>query len=106
MNAEESRLEDETVIATIGGVCHHLSQPATALIVTAELLQSECNDCRKAEAGRLIEDNLQAARELQERLKELQNLACYRTQEYLQQNADDHHPIFNKILAIPKTDSE
>jgi len=88
-------------IATLGAACHHLSQPATVLCVNAEIMGSAADDGMDEGLMDLINQNASAASDLQEKLRELNDVTLYKTERYLEDKSglDD---ISNTILSIEK----
>jgi PAS domain S-box-containing protein len=86
-------------IAALGAACHHLSQPATVLCINAEILEQLAGHCEDPEMAELLRQNLEAVKDLQEKLRILNDMTHFRTEKYLEhdENIDD---ISNTILSI------
>ncbi len=92
-------------IATLGAACHHLSQPATVICINAEIMGSMLDIIPDDGLREMIHQNCSAAIQLQEKLRELNEITLFRTELYLNDShcGDD---ISNMILKLDSSDEE
>ncbi|MDD5704279.1 MAG: PAS domain S-box protein [Kiritimatiellae bacterium] len=93
--AERDIERNRVMMESIGGVCHHLGQPATVLLNSIEMMM-RLREADAQDREELLKMSLSAAESLSSTLRELNDLRCYRTEPYL--SGDD--PDYSRIVAL------
>ncbi len=91
--------QNATTVATLATACHHLSQPATVLVINSELMETLKDSLSTEDMTDLIKQNSDAAYDLQRKLRDLNKVTLYRTEQYLEKENRDN-PVANTILDI------
>ncbi len=100
LNAERQVERTRVMMESLGGVCHHLGQPATVLLTSLEFLARLPED-EKTTRRDLMKHCLEAAESLRVTLRKLNNIHLYQTEEYLKdESAQGQH-----IVSLPTTDA-
>ena len=73
------------MLESLGAACHHLGQPATAILAYLEMLQIEETDPEKVE---IMGDCIRLARKIADILHKLQRSGTYRTVPYISMGGD------------------
>jgi len=97
--AREMNERNSATIATLGAACHHLSQPATVLVANSEIMASLPQAKADDDIADFIIQNKEAAEELREKLRELNDITLFRTEKYLK-SEKGNNDISNTILDI------
>lgn len=85
IKAEREKVMTETICTT----CHHLGQPATSITCYLELLRMEN---LPAGAADIVQDCIEEANRLRERLGELQSVTQYKTEAYIDGSDERNFP--------------
>jgi len=96
--AEEATREAErrrVMLESLGAACHHLGQPATVLIANLGLIRGRIGDDGSI-VTQLVDSSLAACDKLADILHKMNEVAEYRTTEYLA--GDEHAPDGDRIL--------
>ena len=95
VEAERNRV----MVETVGAACHHLGQPATAILGGLELLKRSGRVDNKHDA-KLLDDCEEAAIKISKILSRLQKVGVYETESYLEHNPVDTRDADARILKI------
>jgi PAS domain S-box-containing protein len=101
IRAEEAMRQAEghkAMLASVGGICHHLGQPATTIVVSAAMLEHMLADA-PSDVKAVIGEMTKACGELQQILNKLLHLNSYRTTTYLESARDKDAPG-NQIIEL------
>ncbi len=98
--ADEAIREAErrrVMLESLGAACHHLGQPATVLTANLGLIRGRIGDDGSM-VNQLVDSSLAACERLADILHKMNEVAEYRTTEYLA--GDEHAPDGDRILQL------
>lgn len=99
----ESSERDAATVEALATACHYISQPATVLLLNSEMLEHLAGTEQFEEMPPLLQQNTQAASELQKRMHTLNNITVCRTEQYLKKGTDNY-ALGNMMLNIDQED--
>jgi signal transduction histidine kinase len=79
--AERTIERNRVMMESIGSVCHHLGQPSTVILNSLEMLQ-RLDESDAEERKELLQMSLDAAEQIGDLLRELNDLRTYRSEAY------------------------
>ncbi len=79
--AERMIERNRVMMESIGSVCHHLGQPSTVILNSLEMLQ-RLDESDAEERKELLQTSLDAAEQIGDLLRELNDLRTYRSEAY------------------------
>ena len=79
--AERTIERNRVMMESIGSVCHHLGQPSTVILNSLEMLQ-RLDESNVEERKELLDMSLEAAEQIGDLLRELNDLRTYRSEAY------------------------
>ena len=79
--AERTIERNRVMMESIGSVCHHLGQPSTVILNSLEMLQ-RLDESEAEERKELLQMSLEAAEQIGDLLRELNDLRTYRSEAY------------------------
>ncbi|OGV66208.1 MAG: hypothetical protein A2283_06695 [Lentisphaerae bacterium RIFOXYA12_FULL_48_11] len=80
--AMEEAERNRVMLESIGAVCHHMGQPATVILTTSNVLEKSLQNADKS-LYEMAKDISEAAQVLGEKLHKLNEVNCYKTEEYV-----------------------
>lgn len=99
----QSNDRNTATIATLGAACHHLSQPATVICINAEIMEAMLDKIDDDDMRELVRSNCTSAVQLQEKLRELNEITLFRAEKYLDDPSHDED-VSNMILKLEADD--